>query len=55
MGIAAGDHGEDREQQNVGQLIELSFAPARVGISLSKPIRRSNDRKATSWWMGCHA
>lgn len=29
-GIAAGYHGEDREQQNVGQFIELSLGPARV-------------------------
>src|SRR5665213_565542 len=28
--IAAGHHGEDREQQNVRQLIELSFGPAWV-------------------------
>jgi hypothetical protein len=48
--VAAGDRGEDRKQQNVGQLIELSFGPARrgSGISLSKPINWSNDRKAAS-------
>src|ERR1700684_3630145 len=30
IGITAGPGGEDREQQNVGQLIELTFGPARI-------------------------
>jgi hypothetical protein len=55
IGIAPGDHGEDREQQDVGQLIQLPFGPARSGISPSKPINSSNDRKATAWLIGCRA
>jgi hypothetical protein len=46
--VAAGHHGEDREQQNVRQLIEIPSARRGSGISLSKPINWSNDRKATS-------
>ena len=30
-GIAAGNHGEDREQQNIWQLVELAFGSTRVG------------------------
>jgi len=30
-GVAAGDHGEDREQQDVRQLVELALGPAGVG------------------------
>ena len=30
-GIATGDHGEDGEQQNIGQLVYLAFSPAWVG------------------------
>jgi hypothetical protein len=30
-GIASGDHGEDREQQDIGQLVQLTLGPARVG------------------------
>ena len=30
-GIAAGNHGEDREQQNIGQLVQLAFGATRVG------------------------
>ncbi|HME26179.1 MAG TPA: hypothetical protein VKI44_33435, partial [Acetobacteraceae bacterium] len=34
-GIAAGNHGEDREQQNIGQLVKLAFGSTRSGISAS--------------------
>ena len=30
-GVPAGDDGEDREQQNMGQLVELALGPSRVG------------------------
>ena len=30
-GIATGDHGEDGEQQNIGQLVYLAFGSTRVG------------------------
>jgi len=30
IGVTAGDHSKDREQQNVGQLIQLTFGPARI-------------------------
>jgi hypothetical protein len=42
--VATGDHGKDREQHNVGQLIELSFAPARVrnlAQQADQPVERS--------------
>ena len=57
IGIAPADHGEDREQQDVGQLIQYSFPSARrgSGISPSKPINSSNDRKAIAWLIGCRA
>jgi hypothetical protein len=31
IGIAAGDDGKDREQQNMLQLVEFTLGPARVG------------------------
>src|SRR5208282_2706611 len=55
IGVAAGDHGEDREQQNVGQPIEPAFAPTRVRDLTEQADQRGNDRTATSWWMGCRA
>ena len=30
-GVPAGHHGEDREQKNMGQLVELTLGPSRVG------------------------
>src|SRR4051794_18447721 len=30
VGVAAGNHAKDRKQQNLGQLIELTFGPARI-------------------------
>src|ERR1700750_735275 len=30
IGVTAGHDGKDREQQNVGQLIQLTFGPARI-------------------------
>ena len=37
-GIAAGDHGEDREQQNVGQLIELPSRRATDLVSVDQTV-----------------
>jgi len=45
-GIAAGDHGKDREQQHIGQPVAFAFGPAWVGNIVEhgkKRIERAHD------------
>lgn len=43
IGVGSGHHGEDREQQDIGQLVELAFRPARVG-DLVQQVEQSIER-----------
>jgi hypothetical protein len=52
IGIAAGDNGKDREQQDMRQLIDLAFGPARVrdlAEQAEQPIERPHGNLLVVW------